>query len=243
MAHKLPDHLRVPWTIPQALLVFGGAWIVMPVILILLLDVVSLVLPLAATLLKALSNGDIAASFGLDVIDAIAALGLVFVYLRRNGVGWATVGWRRPKLWATLAYLIGGFFGFFILVAIVLTLVGILDPSFNANQTQTNEYTGGVATHRNLTLIALVLIPPIIEETVFRGFIFPAIAKKWDVWVGAIGSSALFGLAHLQANVSIYTFVLGLVLCVLYVKLRSIFPGMAIHMINNLLAYYALASK
>jgi hypothetical protein len=132
---------------------------------------------------------------------------------------------------------------FIALSNLVLILVSVLVPSFNANQAQTNEFTGSAGSHQSLALIALVLLPPILEETIFRGFLFPALAKKWGVGWGAIISSAIFGIAHAQANISIYTFVLGLLLCFMYVRLKSIFPGMAVHMLNNYLAYIALTSK
>ena len=92
-------------------------------------------------------------------------------------------------------------------------------------------------------LVALVLLRPVVEETVFRGFIFPALSKRWGVVMGALGSSILFGIAHLQYNVSLYTIVLGLLLCFMYARLRSIWPGMVLHMLNNYLAYVALFHK
>ena len=59
----------------------------------------------------------------------------------------------------------------------------------------------------------------------------------------AIFSGVLFGFAHLQPNVSIYTFILGLLLCAMYVRLGSIVPGIALHMLNNYFAYVALNQK
>ncbi len=94
-----------------------------------------------------------------------------------------------------------------------------------------------------LSLWALVIIPPIIEEIVFRGFMFPAFAKRFGVVLGAVVSSLLFAVAHLQLNVSVYTFILGLLLCFLYVRLGSTIPGIGIHMLNNYLAYMALNQK
>ena len=239
----LAAHLNVPWTVWQATSTFLLAWIALPLVIVLVLAVLAPYLPFAHSLTAGLQSGDVKVSFGLDLLDAAAALGFVALYLRRYHLGWASVGWRKAPLGKTVLYFVVGFVGFLLVATLLLTLVSLLDPSFNANQAQTNEYTGAVKTNRSLTLIALVLIPPIIEETVFRGFIFPAMAKKWGIIWGAIGSSALFGIAHLQANVSIYTFALGLVLCFFYVKLKSIFPGMAIHMLNNFLAFYALYSK
>ena len=46
----------------------------------------------------------------------------------------------------------------------------------------------------------------------------------------------------MQANVGVYTFFLGMVLCFMYARLRSIVPGVLLHMVNNLLVFVALAS-
>jgi membrane protease YdiL (CAAX protease family) len=86
-----------------------------------------------------------------------------------------------------------------------------------------------------------VLLPPIIEETIFRGFIFPAISTRTGVIWGAILSSLLFGAFHGQANVFVYTAILGLLLCFMYVRTKSIIPGMVLHMLNNFLAFYFMS--
>jgi membrane protease YdiL (CAAX protease family) len=239
----LPAHLQVPWPVLLTLGIFVAAWFILPIGIILVLVLIGMFFPPAHELVDVLQSNNLTVSFSFDLFTAAAALGMVYLVLRHYKLGWKSVGWRKVNLWKALAYLVGGFIVFSIFAALIIALVSYVFPSFNANQSQNNDFTASVKTHFSLTLIALVIIPPIIEETVFRGFIFPAIARKWGIWGGAIASSALFGLAHWQANVSIYTFALGLVLCFLYVKLKSIFPGMLIHMLNNLLAFYVLTSK
>jgi membrane protease YdiL (CAAX protease family) len=236
----IPDHLQVPWGIGSALLVFALAWIGVPVVITIVALVLAPYAPWIQQFVDGLRVGSIDANFILVFIDALGALGLVWLYLRRYRVGWATVGWRKFKFWQSVKYLLAIFVAFIVLISAVLALVAWLIPGFNANQPQTNEFTGATGAHANLALIALVIVPPIIEETVFRGFIFPALSKRIGVIWGAVGSSILFGFAHLQANVSVYTFLLGLLLCFMYVKLKSIYPGMALHMLNNLLAYVAI---
>jgi membrane protease YdiL (CAAX protease family) len=240
----LPEQLNVPWGIGQALIVFALVWIGLPIALILLMGVLSPYLPLAKSFYDGLVNGNLTANFIEVLFDAIAGLGLVWFYLRRYKVGWKAVGWRGFNPWRAIGTFAAILVIFLVGVSLLLALVSFLIPSFNANQTQTNDFTGTVAQqHRLISIFALVIIPPIIEETVFRGFIFPAFAKKWGTWAGAIASSVLFGFAHLQANVSVYTFFLGLLLCFMYVRLKSVYPGMALHMLNNYLALMALTGK
>lgn len=238
----LPDFLKVPWKV-RDLIVFILAWIGIQLGVIFALGALSAFSPGIAAFLEAAKNGDIWASFSLNLLDAGIGIGLVSLYLHRYNEGWEAVGWRRVSFWRSLVYLIGILVVFIVSANILLNIVGALVPSFDPNQAQENEFVGAAQSHHNLALIALVLLPAVLEETIFRGFLFPALAGKWGVIWGAVLSSAIFGLAHFQANISIYTFLLGLLLCFMYVRLRSIVPGIFLHMLNNYLAFMALTSK
>jgi len=238
----VPEHLNVPWNI-RDLVVFVAAWFGIQIVLVLALSVLGSVWPAAAHFVDQASKGDIGASFALDLLDAAVGFGLVALYLRRYRVGWSAVGWRRVNVLRGVAYLGLILVVFVALSNIALNLVSVLVPGFNPNQAQQNDFIGAAHTHQNLALVALVLLPPVLEETIFRGFLFPGLAKRLGTVWGAVISSAFFGLLHAQANISIYTFVLGLLLCYMYLKLKSIFPGMALHMLNNYLAFIALTGK
>ena len=239
----LPAHLKVPWGIGAALVVYLLAWIGFTFALVILIGFASPYLPVAAQFLDALQRNDVQASFILVIVNAVVAFALVAMYLRHFKVGFDTVGWRKFSIIKAALYLLAIFVIFIIGSGLLIYLVSVLVPGFDSNQAQTNEFTTSTTSNPHLTLIALVIIPPIIEETVFRGFIFPAFAKRWGVIWGAIISSVLFGFAHLQANVGVYTFLLGMLLCFLYVKLKSIIPGILFHMLNNYLAFVALSGK
>ncbi len=243
LRRPLPHHLEVPWGVKDALVVFLGAWIALPALTIVLLRVTASFDPFAAAFIKGLQDGEIMTSFALAIIDGVGALALVMLYLRRYKAGWPAIGWRRFNPVRAIAYLLAIFIVFAVVINMVLWFVSLIDPSFQANEPQQNDFLASASSHPLIALVALVVIPPIIEETVFRGFIFPALSKRWGLILGAVGSSVLFGLAHLQANVSIYTFLLGLLLCFMYTRLKSIVPGIALHMLNNYLAFVALTTK
>jgi uncharacterized protein len=240
---KLPDFLNVPWGLRDvALMVL--AWIGIQVAIMLVLYMLAPVAPAVQHFLDGATSGkDIGAVFGLDLIDAVSGFGVVALYLRRYQVGWEAVGWRRVNIGRAVFYLVGILVFFVVVSGVALWVVSKLVPGFNADQAQDNEFIGAAGSHHNLALIALVLLPPVLEETIFRGFIFSAMAKRWGVVAGAVVSSAAFGLAHFQANISVYTFVLGLLLCFMYVRLKSIVPGMMLHMLNNYLAFLALTGR
>jgi len=238
----LPEHLNVPWSVAD-LVAFVAAWFGIQIVVVLALALLGPVWPAASHFVALATKGDIGASFALDLLDAAAGFGLVALYMRKYRVGWSAVGWRRVNALKGIGYVVGILVIFVVLSNLALDLVTVLVPGFNPNQTQQNDFIGAAPQHHSLALVALVLLPPVLEETIFRGFLFPALAKKWGVVWGAVLSSAVFGIAHAQANISIYTFVLGLLLCFMYLKLKSIFPGMLLHMLNNYLAFIALTNK
>ena len=230
----------VPWRSRDALLVFLLPWVILPIALIILLQLAAPYVPGVTQYLRALSQNDPGATFGLVIVDAIGSFAAIGYYLHKYGANLQTLGLRGFSPARAALYLGLILISFTTLITLVYWLVQAIDPSFNATQAQTNEFTGHAST---ISLLALVIIPPFIEEPVFRGFMFPAFAKRYGVVTGALISSALFGFAHLQGNISVYTFVLGLLLCWLYTRLGSIIPGIGLHMLNNYLAYVAMNHK
>ena len=230
----------VPWNGWQALLVFLLPWIVLPIAVLFGLSTIAPHWSAVNNFLSGLDNNAPGPNFILVIIDAIGSFAFIGYYLRKNHVGLGALGIRRFSIWRALLLLVGLLVLFGLLVTAAYWLVTALDPHFNANQAQTNQFT---QTTSSLSLWALVIIPPFVEETTFRGFMFPAFAKKFGVVGGALLTSLLFGFAHLQANVSVYTFILSLLLCFLYTRLGSIIPGIALHMLNNYIAYMGLHSK
>jgi CAAX protease family protein len=238
----LPKNLNVPWTLTDALVLVVMALIVRAAVMFALTQVASYS-PSAAYWLDLLDHGNLIASLLLDGFDLALSVLVVLWYLARYHVSMEAIGWRRVPLDQAALCLVVAFVAFRIGSSLVLDGLGAIIPHFNPSQMQQDYFIGIAPTHRVAGLVTLVLVPPLFEETVFRGFLFPAIAKRWGVAWGAVLSSAIFGVAHFQVNLGIYTFMLGLVLCVMYVRLKSIVPGMVLHMLNNYLAFIALTHK
>lgn len=107
------------------------------------------------------------------------------------------------------------------------------------------EQLGANETALLLVLSALLTtaIAPICEETLFRGYIFPALSK-WKGWLaGALITGVLFGGVHFGSAPVIDLVplgVLGFLLCLLYRRTGSLYPGIATHSLNNSIAFGAL---
>jgi membrane protease YdiL (CAAX protease family) len=97
------------------------------------------------------------------------------------------------------------------------------------------------------TTVFVCVVAPIAEEFFFRGFMFGGLRKmrveiagrQVGVWVAAIITGLLFGLAHTGSASARYLIplgFLGFVLCLLRWRTGSLYPCMALHSINNSLA-------
>jgi membrane protease YdiL (CAAX protease family) len=88
-------------------------------------------------------------------------------------------------------------------------------------------------------LLVAVVMAPVFEEIVFRGFLFRGFANSWGwVW-GALASAAIFGAAHLQLDVFLPLAALGFVLAWAYKKTGSLWTCITMHALFNLIAVVA----
>lgn len=80
----------------------------------------------------------------------------------------------------------------------------------------------------NLALVTGVLAP-MLEETVFRGFLLASLTKFMPTWAAVVSSSVAFGIAHLSIRDLPLLSVLGVVLGFSYVRSRNLLAPMIIH--------------
>jgi membrane protease YdiL (CAAX protease family) len=87
--------------------------------------------------------------------------------------------------------------------------------------------------------VAVIVVAPIAEEFFFRGFLFRVLRLRMGFWLAAITDGVLFGLVHGSFVIVPILAVLGIALCWVYERTGSLFPCIAIHALNNTLAYGA----
>jgi membrane protease YdiL (CAAX protease family) len=90
-------------------------------------------------------------------------------------------------------------------------------------------------------VLVAVVMAPVFEEIVFRGFLFRGLANSlgW-VWAGLI-SAAVFGGAHLQLDVFLPLAALGFILAWAYHHTGSLWTNITMHAIFNAIAVLAWA--
>ena len=144
---------------------------------------------------------------------------------------------------------LAGFAVYFISYSILLTIATHIFPAINVNQKQQLGFQNASGSRDLiLTFISLVVLPPFVEETVFRGFIFTGLRNNLKWWWSALLTSVIFASAHLEFgsgqpllwSAAIDTFTLSMVLCYLRQKTDSLWPGILLHALKNCIAFVAL---
>lgn len=92
-----------------------------------------------------------------------------------------------------------------------------------------------------LFVILAVFMAPLFEEIFFRGFLFRGFSSSWGWVAGAFVSAAVFGIAHLQLDVFVPLFALGLALAWVYKRTGSLWTCIAFHALFNGLSVLAWA--
>lgn len=81
--------------------------------------------------------------------------------------------------------------------------------------------------------LGVVLIGPICEEIIFRGIILEGLLKNYSTQKAIIFSALIFGLIHFIPIQVINAFFMGIILGWIYLKTRSLWICIALHVINN----------
>ena len=134
------------------------------------------------------------------------------------------VGWGRLLLWVIICLL-------------SVFAMGVLHHALGWRE---SGFMGELGlTHAPLWLIlSVVVVAPIFEELVFRGFLYGGFERSLGAIPAVLLSSAIFAAMHGQYNIYELTqiFVLGLVLGLARMRTQSLMTPILMHAVNNGLA-------
>jgi uncharacterized protein len=146
-------------------------------------------------------------------------------------------GLRRTRFWPAVGWAALGLFAFYIFAAVYSAA---LQP--DAEQTVAQDLGADEGTFGLIAAgFMVVCVAPVAEEFFFRGFFYRALRTRYPVLIAAAIDGALFGLIHFAGSDSWLILpplaALGFMFCLVYERTGSIYPVIALHAINNSLAF------
>lgn len=173
------------------------------------------------------------------IITLVMAIGLPWI-IKRNKTTRIELGLTRLPEWLDFLLAPAGFFVYVILSAIFALLAGML-PFVDPEQVQDTGFSQISQQYEFvLAFLMLIIIAPIAEEVLFRGYLLGKLRQYVPVWVAILITSVLFGIVHGAWNIGIDVFALSIVLCVLRIMTKSLWAPIMLHMVKNSVAFYLL---
>jgi membrane protease YdiL (CAAX protease family) len=188
----------------------------------------------------------ISAQFAYVLLTETFTVGVLVAFLRWRHAALRALGLVRPKLRDALFAIVGVLVYFGLYAVAVGALGAVVHIDMNQQQDIGFQEVRGVLP-LVMTFVSLVVLPPLVEETVFRGFLFSGL-RKYGFWVALLVTSVLFALPHLLETsdgkllwvAGIDTFVLSVVLCYLRERTGRLWAGIGVHALKNGVAFLTL---
>lgn len=162
-------------------------------------------------------------------------------YLLKRRTTQTDIGLTRLPSWMDIILTPAGAVAYLIVTATFSAVAMSLFPELDLNEAQDVGFKAMAMQYQYfLAFLTLVVIAPLAEEILFRGYLYGKLRKHVPLWLAMLVTSGLFGAFHGQWNVAIDTFALSLVLCSLREVTGSIWAGVLLHMLKNGIAFYFL---
>ena len=176
------------------------------------------------------------------------ALIFFFLYITlsvlRGHAFWECLGWRKIKSFTSGPPRSPLFF--FLAGAGLSLLVALLSSRLQAPENTPMEELFKYRQTALLFVAMAVLIAPLVEETLFRGYLYPMFARSFGVWPGIILTGVLFGFMHgaqlgwTWSLVGVLV-VVGIIFTFVRARTGSVFASFLMHLgYNSLISIFAL---
>ncbi len=175
---------------------------------------------------------------GTVLLDgSLVGAALLFASFVRPPRGWH-FGLRRTAFWPAVGWAALGLLTFYVFAAVYTQL---LNPDVQQNVAKdlgADQSTFGLIAAG----VMIICVAPFAEEFFFRGFFYGALRTRFSVVVAALIDGLLFGAIHFEGGSDGLLIVpplavLGFIFCLVYERTRSLYTVIALHSINNSIAY------
>ena len=193
---QYPEDLRAPWGWLDLLLLVAVALLGTFLISIVLVGIFAAFGMTPASLQNSSNNK----SLFLIINQAILSLGLLAylaaqIRVRFQSPFWQTIGWRRLQTGTTIprriVYLCLVLGGFSLSLLVQLASAALQTKAKLPIQEYFQDPRSAI-----LLMLMSILLAPLVEETIFRGYLYPVLARSFGIGAGVVITGTLFGLLH-----------------------------------------------
>jgi|TARA_B100000745_G_scaffold300062_1_gene252590 hypothetical protein len=139
-----------------------------------------------------------------------------------------------------IAKIIGISLSYYFLAWPIILLWGIIIEFLKLDNFNDSNYSKMVveALNNNYFLIFFlaVILGPIFEEIIFRGYLFKILKIRLNNFYAVILNSIFFGVIHFELSAIIPAVILGISLSLIRLKTNNLIPSIIIHSLHNLFA-------
>jgi membrane protease YdiL (CAAX protease family) len=146
-------------------------------------------------------------------------------------------GLRPTRFWPAVGWMAAAFAAFYAFTLVWVAILGV-----SPDDTKLPDELGVKDSTYALLAVAFLVtvVAPIAEEFFFRGFFFGALRNWKGLWPAALLTGLVFGAIHVGSAEAAFLLPLGFFgfcLCLLRERTGSLYPGIALHCMNNSLAF------
>lgn len=124
--------------------------------------------------------------------------------------------------------------GIQLLTSVALQMVSVIFPRALDSYGDLME-TAGLNETTLLSVLSAVVLAPLVEELIFRGITIHIASRLTQrFWIANIIQALAFGIVHLNIVQSSYAFIMGLFIGWFYLRFRSLYVCIFLHLVINL---------
>lgn len=171
-------------------------------------------------------------AMGLDSLTTTVALDIIIAIL-------VVVWWKSNKEHRIVSCKIEGGFGALLCMFIAMFILGQFTGTMVESWFGPGAFGHYQTTMQSNAVVALLLsliVAPIAEECLVRGFIYQQFRRGWGTWVAWISQAVVFALMHGTLVHAVPTFLTALFLGLVYERTGDLRWPIAFHVIYNLSA-------
>lgn len=171
--------------------------------------------------------------FTADPYLGTAMLLLLLLAQPPAGVELRLAFWRPDRWWPAFALYVPFVLAWVVLATGYLRLCEAIGQQVVPQQALVQLASGEVAAELFWPMIALIVVlAPVAEEILFRGYLFGALSTSIPLWATQLVTATLFGLVHGLGH-AMPIAVLSLLFGYLRQRYRSLWPSIVAHMVHN----------